>query len=159
MRNPACDQRPPGRVVARPRKLTTCRRFFSVSRHGVGASSRLAFKAGKLFLDQRQSVDLPADLTAEPWRQGMTATSAATIAAKRLLARSVAESVAAGKAGRNSETPRMSVGFWLQDAMSPRDAVSCSFDCFNIDLKEYPDDPVSVIDVRWMNRPFMQLWS
>ncbi len=38
----------------------------------------------------------------------MTATSAATIAAKRLLARSVAESVAAGKAGRNSETPRMS---------------------------------------------------
>ncbi len=32
--------------------------------------------------------------------------------------------------------------------MRPKDVVSCSFDCFNIDLKEHHDDTVFIIDIR-----------
>ncbi len=38
--------------------------------------------------------------------------------------------------------------FGSKDAMRPKDAVSCSFDGFNIDLKEHHDDTVFIIDVR-----------
>ena len=32
--------------------------------------------------------------------------------------------------------------------MRLKDAASCSFDCFNIDLKERPDDTVSSIELQ-----------
>jgi hypothetical protein len=35
-----------------------------------------------------------------------------------------------------------------EDAMRLKDAASCSFDCFNIDLKEWPDDTVSSIELQ-----------
>ena len=35
-----------------------------------------------------------------------------------------------------------------RDAMRLKDAASCSFDGFHIDLKERPDDPVSSIDLQ-----------
>jgi hypothetical protein len=36
--------------------------------------------------------------------------------------------------------------------MRLKDAASCSFDCFNIDLKERPDDTVSSIDLQRTSR-------
>ncbi len=37
--------------------------------------------------------------------------------------------------------------------MRLKDAASCSFDCFNIDLKERPDDTVSTIDLQRTSTP------